>query len=328
MSAPGIPETRVKNPVIEAPEPIVLRMTRTFDAPRDLVWRAWTQPEHLLRWFAGEDCVPVFADMDVKPGGKWRSAMRWSGGKTHTHLGEYLEIDPPHRLVFTHHWEEDDPDHACQSTVETRITVTLTEQGGRTHMVFEQVGLASQASRDSHEQGWGAAFTSLDRHCLSKFDEADREIVITRHFDAPRERVWRAWTEPVHIARWFGPRGFSTRVDEQDFHPGGRWRYVMTGPDGTEYPCCGVFREIVPQQLIVSTDEFDENYVKSTDMDLPQGMVVHEVFETEGRGTRVILRICHPTLEDRRKHEAMGVVPGWGSTLDCLAEHLATMGGA
>lgn len=152
--------------------------------------------------------------------------------------------------------------------------------------------------------------------------QSDREIVITRLFNAPRDLVWQAWTDPAHIAQWWGPEGFTTRVDEMDLRPGGQSRYVMVGPDGTEYPVQGVFREVVPPERIVTTDEFGEGYEEITDIDLPQGMVMTILFEDLGNQTRLTLHILHPTAEERRKHEEMGVVAGWNSTLDCLAEHL------
>lgn len=152
--------------------------------------------------------------------------------------------------------------------------------------------------------------------------QSDREIVITRVFDAPRDLVWQAWTDPAHIAQWWGPKGFTTRVDEMDLRPGGQSRYVMVGPDGTEYPVKGVFRELVPLERIVATDEFGEGYDQITDIDLPQGMVTTILFEDLGNQTKLTLQILHPTAEERRKHEAMGVIAGWNSSLDCLADHL------
>lgn len=152
----------------------------------------------------------------------------------------------------------------------------------------------------------------------------EKEIVITRVFNAPRAQVWRAWTEPEAVAQWWGPKGFSTRVSGLDLRPGGRWDYVMIGPDGAEYPVTGVFREVVPQMRIVTSDEFGEEYKAAASADLPHGIVLTCLFEDDGPGrTRLTLRIAHPTVEDRRKHEEMGVVPGWGSSLDCLEEYLA-----
>lgn len=153
--------------------------------------------------------------------------------------------------------------------------------------------------------------------------QSDREIVITRTFNAPRKLVYEAWTDPKHIAQWWGPEGFTTRVTELDLRPGGQWRYVMIGPDGTEYPGKGVFREIVPLERIVTSDEFEEGFEKVVNMDLPQGMVVTTIFEDWNGKTRLTLRILHESVEDRRKHEEMGVIAGWNSSFDCLDQYLA-----
>ena len=152
--------------------------------------------------------------------------------------------------------------------------------------------------------------------------QSDRQIVITRVFNAPRELVFQAWTEPKHIEQWFGPKGFTTRVTEMDLRPGGQWCYVMIGPDGTEYPSKGVFREIVPPERIVTSDEFGEGIEKVLDVDLPQGMVTTAIFEDLDGKTKLTLQIMHPSASDRRKHEEMGVVAGWNSSFDCLDEYL------
>ena len=153
--------------------------------------------------------------------------------------------------------------------------------------------------------------------------QSEREIVITRVFRAPRELVFKAWTDPKHVAQWWGPKGFTTRVTELDLRLGGKWRYVMIGPDGTEYPAKGVFREIVPLERIVASDEFDEGFEKVMNADLPRGMVTTAVFEDLGTNTKLTLRIMHESAEDRRKHEEMGVIEGWNSSFDCLDELLA-----
>ncbi|MEH1893114.1 MAG: SRPBCC domain-containing protein [Nostoc sp.] len=153
--------------------------------------------------------------------------------------------------------------------------------------------------------------------------QSEREIVITRVFRAPRELVFKAWTDPKHVVQWWGPKGFTTRVTELDLRPGGKWRYVMIGPDGTEYPAKGVFREIVPLERIVTSDEFDEGFEKVMNAELPRGMVTTAVFEDLGSNTKLTLRIMHESTEDRRKHEKMGVIEGWNSSFDCLDEFLA-----
>ena len=153
----------------------------------------------------------------------------------------------------------------------------------------------------------------------------ENTIVIERVFDAPRELVWKAWTESEHLAQWWGPKGFTTRVEENDLRVGGRTRYVMIGPDGNEYPGEGVVKEIVLYERIVTTDEFGDEHPGFTNEELPHGIILTVLFEDLGDQTRVTLNIAHTSVEERRKHEKMGVVAGWNSSLDCLAEHLATM---
>jgi uncharacterized protein (TIGR02246 family) len=167
---------------------------------------------------------------------------------------------------------------------------------------------------------------------------AENEIIITRVFAAPLDLVWQVWTQPEHIARWWGPRGFTTTVTAMDFREGGKWRYVMRGPDGAEYPVHGVFREIVPLARIVTSDEFDEGWPPPRPIDLPHGIVVTALFEDaseQSNGcvggsphkTLLTLRIVHETVEDKKKHEAMGVVGGWQSSFDCMDDHLASITG-
>lgn len=153
-----------------------------------------------------------------------------------------------------------------------------------------------------------------------------KELTIVREFAAPRELVWKVWTVPHHIEKWWGPRGFSTRVKEVDLSVGGRSVYVMVGPDGTEYPVSGKVIEIIPFEKIVSTDEFgDGEGNEHPGLDLPQGLIVTVTFEDLGEKTLMTLTISHPTVEEREKHEAMGVVAGWNSSFDKMDEYLADL---
>ncbi len=311
-----------------------LSLSRTFDAPLRLVWDACTCREHLLRWFCPKDFSVLSFEADVREGGKWRSVMRGPDGSEYVHFGTYHEISAPHRLVFTHAWEQNHQ----EPTADTTITVTLAQHGQQTTMHFEQVGLATEASRDSHGGGWGEAFDNLAAHVQAGGDDATRTLVISRIFHAPRELVWNAYTQAEQLAQWYGPRGFSARIEENDLRPGGKWRYIMIGADGTEYPSEGVFSEVVPMHRLVTTDGFGDDYKADQPDDLPQGMVVtltfedldylpinpgrHEPLNDSQPKTRLTVRIEHPTAEDRRKHEAMGVVAGFHCMLDCLDDHL------
>ncbi len=147
----------------------------------------------------------------------------------------------------------------------------------------------------------------------------NNEIVITRTFDAPKAKVWKAWTDTKLIEQWYGPQGFSTRVEKNDLKKGGRIRYVMIGPDGKEYPSEGTILEIKKEEKIVSTDEFGDDFAATTKIDLPKGMISTVLFEEEGQKTKVTITISHPSAEEKAKHEKMGVVEGYNSQLDKLA---------
>ena len=143
------------------------------------------------------------------------------------------------------------------------------------------------------------------------------EILIEHVFDAPRELVWKAWTDPEHVAKWWGPHGMTTRVDELDLRRGGRWRYVMMAPDGSEYPQKGVFREIVPPETIVTSAEFEVG------AEGPHKVILTYRFDDLGDKTKLTMRsgMYLPMSEQ----EQMGVIEGWNSNFDSLDDYLATL---
>ena len=143
------------------------------------------------------------------------------------------------------------------------------------------------------------------------------EIVIERVFDAPRELVWKAWTDPEHVAQWWGPRGMTTRVDELDLRPGGNWRYVMLAPNGSEYPQHGTFREVVAPKRIVTSAKFEMG------ADVHQEVVLTYQFDDLGGKTKITL--THTSPEVLGQEEAMGIAEGWNSNFDCLVDHLPTL---
>jgi uncharacterized protein YndB with AHSA1/START domain len=157
----------------------------------------------------------------------------------------------------------------------------------------------------------------------------ERELVITRVFDAPRELVWKAWTEPELLKKWWGPKDFTVPHISIDLRPGGKYVYCMrgAGPDGVikDYCGTGVYEEIVPLERIVCTDSFaDEqgNVVPASQYgmegDWPLALLVTVTFETEGDGTKFTLRHAGiPAGQMRELTEA-----GWKESFDKLAEVL------
>src|SRR5579859_3756698 len=146
---------------------------------------------------------------------------------------------------------------------------------------------------------------------------ADRELVFTRLFDAPRELVFEAWTEARHLAHWWGPRGFKTTISEMDVRPGGVWRLVMRGPDGRDYNNRIVFLEVAkPERLVYKHDP-----EKGSE---PVTFQVTVTFAGQGGQTEVTMRMLFPSAAARDYVVKMyGAIEGAHQTLDRLAEQLA-----
>jgi uncharacterized protein YndB with AHSA1/START domain len=143
---------------------------------------------------------------------------------------------------------------------------------------------------------------------------ADRELALHRIINAPRERIFQAWT--TQLSHWWGPHGMTTPFVEMDLRPGGVFRTLMRAPDGTEYPTRGVFLEIVKNEKIVFTDAFEAGWQPATDI----FFTAITTFEAlPGGRTNYTARALHWTVENRVKHEKMGFHQGWGESLDRLA---------
>ena len=135
-----------------------LVMTRTFDAPRTLVYEAWTERQHLERWQGAPQGFTVTTEQsDIRPGGAFRICMRSPEGVDHWLQGVYREVVAPERLVFTHTWL----DAERKPTTETLVTITFAERGGKTDLTLSQSGFKSEESRAGHEGGWASTFDRL-----------------------------------------------------------------------------------------------------------------------------------------------------------------------
>jgi uncharacterized protein YndB with AHSA1/START domain len=144
---------------------------------------------------------------------------------------------------------------------------------------------------------------------------SDRELVLCRIIDAPREKVFRAWTDPEIMKQWFAPLPWTTPHVEVDLRPGGANLVVMRSPEGTDYPNPGIYLEVVPNEKLVFTDAFTKAWE-------PSGkpfMTAVLTFEDAGSGkTKYTARALHWTVEAREEHEKMGFHEGWGQCAEQL----------
>ena len=150
---------------------------------------------------------------------------------------------------------------------------------------------------------------------------SDQEYEMTRVFDAPRELVFAAYTDPTQIPRWWGPRGVTTIVDTMDVRPGGTWRFIQRGADGAEYSFRGVYREVMPPERLVYTLVFEFAF---------PGKPEHDVLETlsfEEKNGKTLLRArwLFQSPQDRDGLLESGAEGGMAETWNRLAELLASL---
>lgn len=148
------------------------------------------------------------------------------------------------------------------------------------------------------------------------------EITMSRHFNAPRDLVYRAWTDPEQLAKWWGPHGFTNPVCETDPRPGGLWRIDMQAPDGTIYPNMGRYLEVVPPERIVYTDVVDDDATAWGDTP-PPSSVQTVTFEDVDGGTKVTVVVRVDSPEARDAMVEMGAIAGWSESMERLDALLA-----
>ena len=148
-----------------------------------------------------------------------------------------------------------------------------------------------------------------------------RDLILTRVIDAPRDKLFRAWTEPELLKQWFAPLPWTTPTVDTDVRVGGATLIVMRGPDGSEFPNRGVYLEVIKNERLVFTDAFNRAWEPS---EKPFMTVILTFEELEG-GTRYTARVRHWTVADREAHEKMGFHEGWPICTEQLAALVATL---
>jgi uncharacterized protein YndB with AHSA1/START domain len=134
-----------------------LKITRVFDAPRELVFKVWTNPDTMLGWWGPKLHPATQMQMDVRPGGKWRGCLTGvEDGRALWQHGVFKEVNPHDRLAFTFVWEEEG-----ERGIETLVTIRFTDENGRTRMDFHQTPFQSVAEREGHQGGWSSMFDRL-----------------------------------------------------------------------------------------------------------------------------------------------------------------------
>ena len=284
-----------------------LTITRLLNAPRDLVWKVWTDPEHIKHWWGPNGFTNTISRMDVKAGGTWDLIMHGPDGTDYKNKSVYKDVVKNEKLVYDH-----------VSGPKFQATITFTGEGKKTllkiSMLFE-----TAEERDNvvkvfkADVGLKENMYKLEGY-LRKVS-SEKEMTLTRILSAPRDIVFKAWTDPEQLEKWWGPKDFTNPVCDVDVHPGGAILIHMKAPDGTVYPMDGEFHEIVePEKIVFTSAALDKN-----------GKRLFEVLNTitfidEDGKTKLDLHAAVSNITDEGRPYLDGMNEGWGQSLDRLNE--------
>ena len=308
-------------PVFTYPkDELVFYVSRTFAAPRDLVWRAWTDPRLVAQWWGPRKYVTEVKEMDFRVGGKWRFLNKGVEGANHEFFGEYREITAPEKIVQT---------FSFMDFPLAMETMTLTDQGAYTQMSiasrFVSIQMRDAMVGSGMQEGATETYERLDAVLAALQGPSaplvGRELNLTRVIDAPRELVWKAWTDPKMMAAWWGPHAFSTPKCEMDVRVGGKLAIVMSNPLFGDLPMTGEFTEVEPPERLAFTA-----YARTDASGQPKLQNLNTVTLTEVNGkTRLHLHAKMLMVAPGMAGAVAGWSTGWGQSLDKLDAQVSIM---
>ncbi len=292
---------------------VEIHVTRTVDAPRDLVWKMWTEAEHIKHWWSPRGFTTPECTIDLRVGGNWHYAMEDGRDRQrYWSIATYEEIVPVERLRYRDAFSNEAGDRVPP---ETTVTVNLIDRGEKTEMrsviVCDSKEQRDQLVEMGMLEGMSQTLDKLDEYLPTV--KTEREMIISRMFDAPRHVVFRAWTDPDQVQAWWGPEGFHCRTESIDIREGGEWRFVMVGM-GMEFPNLITYRRIQPHERI----EYEVGDGIATEPEFT-GVAT---FEDVGGKTKLTMHLTLPSREARDEKIAFGAVELGYTTLAKLAKLL------
>lgn len=313
----------------------IIELTRVIDAPRALVFAAFTDVAHLDQWWGPRGFTVATISADIRVGGTWRFVMTGPDGTVFPNRIAYREIVADERLVYDHDSDVGDAEDPHRFFV----TITFTDEGGKTRVTMRS--LFASAERRRVVVSFGAielgktTLEKLEQHArkLERATFAPGELRLHRSFEAPLALVYAAFTEPAGFSSWFGPDGVSMPVCELDVRPGGAICFVHAIDGGASLWLRGSYREVVPPSRLVFDLTFtDEAGLPSAPPGIegwPAGAVIETTVllsEIAGRTSVAIHQRVTPAdaaLAPGVAAERRLAREGWSSTLDRLARLLS-----
>jgi uncharacterized protein YndB with AHSA1/START domain len=303
-------------------------ISRVFAAPRAMVWGALADPWQVGQWWGPKGFTTTMLEMDLRAGGKWRLVMHGPDGTDYPNEMVFTAVVPMERIEL-----ELTGGRAGAELLHFHKTLTFTEEEGGTRFTI-RITFATAEERDRNVREYGSieggkqTMERLDAYLreraagIAAATDARHGLCITRTFNAPRELVWRAWTDPEMAKQWSGPKPFPAFHLELGKKPGDHWRIGLRGcRPGTDIPVeiwqSGVLQEIVPPELLVYTFAWE----KRSSVGLPEDGDPHETVitvrfeEAAGKTTMHFHQTFFATAAERDGHNG-----GWSSSFERLEE--------
>jgi uncharacterized protein YndB with AHSA1/START domain len=309
---------KVNEPRENKNEEIVIR--QTIDAPKDLVWKAWTEPEFVLAWWGPKYFTAPVIQIDLREGGEYWYCMRSPDGQESWSKGKFVEISEPDRIIMTDSFADAEGNTvpatyygmSAEFPLEVQVLITFEEEDGKTMLSLHYPGIEGISDTDlrNMEDGWHTSLNKLETVVKNqvRINQKDRTIRMERVFDAPRERVFESMTDPDLVPRWWGPSRLTTTIDQGDVSPGGAWRFVQYDAEGNEYGFHGQYRDVVPPDYVERTFEFEG---------MPGHVLIETAtFEDVGGKTKVTMTNAYDTLEDLNGMFQTGMLDGSTESMD------------
>lgn len=307
-------------------------ISRVLRAPRELVWEAWTNPKHVVNWWGPRGFTNTTVRHEFRVGGYWEHVMHGPDGTNYPNKAKFLEIVPLERITFLLGGGSDLDDEERRGATFRATWTFETVDGNQTRLTGRMV-FPSKEARDRVVRDYGAiegGKQTLERAAEYVSGMRAEPFIVAREFDAPRDLVWRAWTEQKHFFGWFGRPGAKFNVARFELTPGGTTLFSMSMPDGSEMWVRAVYREIVaPTKLVWVTSPSDKDGgIISHPIWPRERLTVVTLTENAGKTTVNVLWLPLDATEAELaafNASRAGAASGWNAPFDQLAAHLVEM---
>lgn len=311
-----------------------IRITRVYDAPRALVWDAWTDLQHVSQWWGPRGFTITTHSKDLRPGGHWDYVMHGPDGVDYPNFARYHEVVPRERLVYDHGAASADAKPLF------RVTVSFRDLGDKTEMEMTMTLESAEAARQTRQviktHNGNSTWDRLGEYLAEQSASTDI-FLINRTFDVGIDTMFDAWTAPEQLSAWLAPTGFTMQFHRVDIRSGGESFYSMTNGQFTMYGRAQYLEVRRPDLLRYAqwfTDANEQMSRHPMAPTWPAKMLTNVQFTAEGAAqTRVTIRwevYGDATPEERATFHAAkaGMTMGWTGSFDKLDAHLESQRGS